>query len=148
MQIEPARLKDIPELCLLLSRLFAQEAEFTPDAMAQRRGLYRIISDPKVGAVLVARQGAQILGMVNLLYTVSTALGESVALLEDMIVHPEQRAAGIGSQLLEAALCVARQQGCKRITLLTDTENAGAQRFYQRHGFHLSSMLPMRRSLL
>lgn len=145
MQIEAATPEDIPALCALLSALFAQEAEFTPDAAAQARGLAMIIGDPRVGSVLVARRDGEVVGMVNLLFTVSTALGERVALLEDMVVAPSVRGAGVGSALLTAAIDFARAQRCPRITLLTDRVNADAQRFYARHGFTASDMLPMRR---
>ena len=85
--------------------------------------------------------------MVGLLYTISTALGARVALLEDMVVAPAWRNAGFGSQLLEAAIAQARQAGCQRITLLTDDINTDAQRFYGRHGFTRSPMVPFRRLL-
>lgn len=85
--------------------------------------------------------------MVNLLYTISTALGERVAILEDMVVSPSARSLGLGSALLEHAIDHARRQGCRRITLLTDAHNLDAQRFYARHGFARSSMLPMRLAL-
>lgn len=82
--------------------------------------------------------------MVNLLFTFSTALGERVALLEDLIVLPNQRGCGIGSQLLEKAIETARLHDCHRITLLTDSTNESAQQFYQKHGFQFSAMIPMR----
>ncbi len=145
--IRPATSADIPDLCILLTLLFTQEAEFVPDHEAQTRGLTRIISDPGIGLILMARQDGQTIGMVNLLFMVSTALGERVALLEDMVVAPAARGAGIGSQLLDVAIQQAQALGCKRITLLTDRVNIKAQRFYQRHGFALSSMMPMRRLL-
>jgi GNAT superfamily N-acetyltransferase len=85
--------------------------------------------------------------MVNLLYTVSTALGDRVALLEDMVVSPNVRGSGVGSRLLEQAIQLARLDGCKRITLLTDRANEPAQRFYQKHGFVSSVMVPLRLSL-
>jgi len=146
--IEPAVLADIPALCELLSQLFEQEAEFTPDQTAQRRGLQMILTDNATGMILVAREGRQIVAMVNLLYTVSTALGTRVALLEDMVVAPSQRNCGLGSRLLDAAVRYARRNGCRRITLLTDSDNLSAQRFYQRQGFSRSSMIPLRLSLM
>lgn len=145
MQIDAARLPDIPALCLLLNQLFAQEAEFSPDLEAQQRGLELIIENPEIGAILVARKEGQVIGMVNLLYTVSTALGARVALLEDMVVAEGNRDGGVGSQLLEAALIHAKLNGCQRITLLTDSDNEGAQRFYRRQGFAISPMVPLRR---
>lgn len=144
MQIEPATFADIPALCQLLDQLFAQEAEFTPDHDAQRLGLQMILADGATGMILVARDGGQIVGMVNLLYTVSTALGARVALLEDMVIAPNSRNCGLGTRLLDAAVRYAKLNGCKRITLLTDADNLGAQRFYQRQGFSLSPMIPLR----
>lgn len=147
MAIRPATPADLPALCVLLDQLFAQEAEFTPDRAAQTRGLAAILADPQVGEILVAVEDGRVRAMVNLLYTISTALGARVALLEDMVVDAGARGAGLGSTLLEAAIAHAERRGCRRITLLTDGDNLAAQRFYRRHGFQGSSMLPMRRAL-
>lgn len=147
MPIRLATPADLPALCALLDQLFAQEAEFTPDRAAQTRGLAAIIADPQVGEILVAVEDGRVRAMVNLLYTISTALGARVALLEDMVVDAGARGAGLGSALLAAAIAHAEQRGCRRITLLTDGDNQAAQRFYRRHGFAPSPMLPMRRVL-
>lgn len=147
MPIRLATPADLPALCALLDQLFAQEAEFTPDRAAQTRGLAAIIADPQVSEILVAVEDGRVRAMVNLLYTISTALGARVALLEDMVVDTEARGAGLGSALLAAAIAHAERRGCRRLTLLTDGDNLAAQRFYQRHGFAPSPMLPMRRAL-
>ncbi|MGZ4977548.1 MAG: GNAT family N-acetyltransferase [Methylobacter sp.] len=144
MEITPANASDIPALCELLNLLFSQEADFKPDYDAQSRGLARIIGNPEIGLIVVARQDDRVVGMVNLLYTISTALGDRVALLEDMVVAPSARGSGVGSQLLEQAIQFAKLNGCKRITLLTDRTNEPAQRFYQKHGFGFSAMVPLR----
>jgi len=147
VDITAATLADLPALCSLLNALFTQEAEFQPDEAAQRRGLTRIITQPDVGLIVVAREGGQVRGMVNLLYTVSTALGERVAWLEDMVVAPTHRGTGLGQQLLQGAIKLARAQGCRRITLLTDGDNVAARRFYEREGFSVSGMVPYRLAL-
>lgn len=144
MEISFATASDIPALCELLALLFSQEADFQPDEEAQRRGLAQILDNPDVGLILVARQKNQIVGMVNLLFTVSTALGQRVALLEDLVIAPTQRGNGIGSQLLKQTIETARLHDCHRITLLTDLANESAQRFYRKHGFSFSAMIPMR----
>lgn len=143
-QIENATLDDIPQLCGLLSILFTQEADFRPDRDKQSTGLRQIISRPDVGTILVFREDNMIAAMVSLLYTISTACGGRVAILEDMIVSPEKRGVGIGTRLLEAAIDKARTSGCSRITLLADSHNTDAIRFYQRQGFSGSAMIPLR----
>jgi len=136
--------EDVALLADLLGVLFAQEAEFTADAGRQARGLASILAQPALGRVCVVRREGRPVGMVVLLFSVSTALGGPVATLEDLVVHPDFRGAGIGTQLLRAAVDVARAHGCLRITLLTDKDNRRAQALYARQGFTASSMMPMR----
>lgn len=143
LHIRAATPADVAGLSELLGVLFSQEREFTPDWVTQRRALLRILGDPALGLILLAASGTRVLAMVNLLFTVSTALGERVALLEDMVVAPDERGAGLGSRLLNEALCAATAAGCKRITLLTDGDNHAAQSFYAKHGFSRSGMVPM-----
>lgn len=145
--ITPATLDDIPQLCALLAILFTQEADFLPDAEKQSAALRQIIARPETGCILVLREEGRILGMINLLFTIGTACGGKVALLEDMIVHPSRRGDGLGGKLLQAAIAHARREGCLRITLLTDRSNDSAIRFYRRHGFGMSEMIPLRLSL-
>ena len=140
----PATPEDIPQLCGLLAILFTGEVEFAPDAEKQAAGLRAILSDPAPGIILTAREGGEIVGMVILLFTVSTFLGGRVALLEDMIVRPRHRGKGHGARLLRAAIDHATTAGCRRITLLTDAANAEAKAFYRRAGFVESSMTPLR----
>ena len=144
LRIEPARAADVPVLCDLLHLLFTQEPDFSPDRAAQARGLHRILERPEAGCILVARQGGMVVGMVNLLFTESTALGARVAVLEDVVVAADQQGQGIGSRLLQGAIDTARAEACRRITLLTASANVAAHRFYRRHGFAGSAMLTMR----
>ena len=144
MKIEIATTSDIPVLCTLLDYLFSQEVEFKPDHETQSRGLEMILNNNNSGNIFIAKKNEKIIGMVILLYTVSTALGERVALLEDMVVSPNERELGIGSMLLDHAVKYATEKGCKRITLLTDKRNIRAQKFYKQHKFNRSSMIPFR----
>lgn len=145
MQIREANVEDIPDLCGLLDYLFVQEEEFKPDSYLQRIGLQKIIEDSDKGIILIViNDDNEIIAMVNLLFTISTALGANVAILEDMVVAPAERNKGYGSKLIQAAFEYAGNKQCKRITLLTDSENKEAQKFYNRHGFVRSAMQAMR----
>ncbi len=147
MKINLATAKDIPAMSALLGILFSQEAEFQPDENAQYRGLVSIINQPELGVIIVARKGGEVLGMVSLLYTISTALGSRVAILEDMVVSPNARGSGVGTKLLQYAIQFARLKGCQRITLLTDADNTSAHSLYQKQGFTPSAMIPFRLAL-
>lgn len=145
--VRPAGLSDVPGLCELLFVLFTREADFEPDRDKQSRALEMIIQQPHIGRIHCAMDGATVVGMISLLFTVSTAEGGRVAWLEDLVVHPSQRGRGIGRQLLNAAIAEARSTGCLRLTLLTDADNKAAQQLYTRAGFMLSQMVPMRMKL-
>tara|TARA_R110002050_G_scaffold9504_2_gene33452 strand:- start:29295 stop:29738 length:444 start_codon:yes stop_codon:yes gene_type:complete len=147
MEFELATPSDVPELCKLLNLLFEQEVEFKPNLEAQSLGLKLIINNPNVGIIIVARNNGELIGMVNILYSVSTALGARVGILEDMVISKSARGGGVGSKLIEFALAYAENQGCKRITLLTDHDNQAAHRFYQNNGFTRSSMIAFRKSI-
>ena len=144
VKLRRASATDVPQLCGLLALLFAQEADFTPDAGRQGRGLRLILENQETGVIFCAVEGETIIGMVSILVTVSTAEGGRVAWLEDMIVHPDMRGHGIGGRLLHEAIRGAREAGCLRITLLTDDTNSAAMRFYARAGFGRSRMVPFR----
>src|SRR5438132_4094096 len=118
--IEPATEADLDELSEMLGGLFAQESDFRPDKEKQLRGLRLIFEQPSRGRVFVLRRDGVIVGMINLLFTISTAEGGVVILLADLLVHKQYQGHGYGSKLLEHAINCARQTNFLRITLLTD----------------------------
>ena len=142
--IEPAISEDLDELSSLLGELFSEESDFRPDKDKQLRGLRLIFEQPNRGRVFVLRRKRSIVGMINLLFTISTAEGGFVILLEDLVVHKEYRGHGYGSMLLDYAIEFARQKNFRRITLLTDRPELRSQSFFRKHGFYESPMLPMR----
>lgn len=144
LRVEPATLDDLPQLVELLGELFREEEDFQPDARKQELGLKLILEAPQRGRIFVLRTDHRILGMINLLFTISTAEGGMVVLMEDVVVHPQHRRQGFGSHLVEYAKDFAQKRGFKRITLLTDRISAKSQAFFAHHGFTMSSMVPMR----
>jgi GNAT superfamily N-acetyltransferase len=145
--ISKAQPSDIGELVDLLTILFEQEEDFAPDPQKQRRALTMLLDSPTVGVVLVCRSEGKPIGMVSLLFTVSTAEGGRVCWIEDLVVRPERRGAGVGSALLDAAIEEAKSRDLLRIALLTDRSNTKARRFYARYGFAESMMMPLRLKL-
>lgn len=142
-----AKTEDIPVLCELLWELFSQEVEFTPNKRSQEKALKKIIEDENIGDIFVAVKENKVIAMVNILYTISTALGEKVAILEDMVVFKEFKNQKIGSNLIEFTLDYFKKNSFKRVTLLTDSDNFNAHNFYKKHEFTESSMIVFRKSL-
>ncbi len=120
------------------------EADFKADSTTQARGLRLILDEPSRGRIFVLRRNQRIIGMINLLFTISTAEGGFVILLEDVIIHKDHREHGFGEELLNYAIDYAKQKNFLRITLLTDRLNDDSQRFFKRHNFVQSGMIPMR----
>src|SRR3954454_1826623 len=142
--IEQATLEDLPQLTDLLHDLFTTEGDFEPNRAKQMRGLRLILEQPNRGRIFVLRHNGQILGMINLLFTISTAEGGFVILLEDVVVHRDYRHQRFGDRLMQYAIDYAKKKDFQRITLLTDRLNEDGQRFFKSHGFFISKMIPMR----
>lgn len=102
--------RDLPELLALLERCGL------PNAGLQQH----------LVTALVARTGERLDGSAAL------ELYGRAALLRSVAVAPEVRGQGLGRQMVEAALDLARQQGVSRIYLLTET----AAGYFERFGFH------------
>ena len=144
VRVEPATIEDLPDLVELVSELMDLQIDFMSNPEAHERGLALILEQPNRGRIFVLRNDDRIFGMVNLLFTISTALGGLVILLEDFVIHPNHRGQGYGTLLLDYVKDFAKQKNFKRITLLTDKMSSESQNFFQKEGFAHSNMVPMR----
>ncbi len=137
--IRPAIHDDLPFLANLLEELFAIEDDFVIDAQKQIRGLQLLLDVPN-STILVAHINDRIVGMVSMQQLISTAMGERVGLIEDMIVHSNFRGQGIGSMLLNSVITLSKQLGYGRLALGVDLRNTSAKSFYTQLGFQSSNM--------
>ena len=145
VRVELATIEDLAELVQLVEELMFQQEDFDSDRTAHERGVALILEQPNRGRIFVLRNDDRIFGMVNLLFTISTAVGGLVILLEDFVIHPNHRGQGYGSMLLDYVDNFARKKNFKRITLLTDKMGAESQNFFKKEGFDYSHMVPMRK---
>ncbi|MBM7865242.1 GNAT family N-acetyltransferase [Heliobacterium gestii] len=145
VSVETATGADIPAMASLLDELFRLEKDFVPDRDKQVRGLAMILAHPDRGRLLVLKEAGIVTGMANLLFSVSTAEGGPVILLEDFIIAGAARGKGYGRYLMEQIFHMAQAEGFLRITVLVDGDNEGAHPFYQRLGYGRSNMICYRR---
>ena len=144
VKIETASIEDLTEIVELLIDLFEMHGDSEADKEAQEQGLRLILEAPNRGRIFVLRNDLRIIGTVNLLFTISTAMGGMVILLEDFIIHPDHRGQGYGKLMVQHVRQFAQDKKFKRITLLTDKLSDASQNFFKTQGFQHSKMIPMR----
>lgn len=109
MKIEAASPQDLPDIQRLLHAV-ALPVEGAGD---------------RLNTTLVAREGSRLVG------TAALELYAEGALLRSVAVEPGQQGSGIGQELTEATLRLAREHRARAVFLLTTT----AERFFPRFGF-------------
>jgi GNAT superfamily N-acetyltransferase len=107
----------------------------TPHDLEPYRAALRDIGDHG-GLVLVADLSGVVIGVCQLIvFRHLQARGALCAEIESVHVHPEHRGTGVGAALLHDAIARARQLGCYRVQLTSNTARTDAHRFYERLGF-------------
>jgi ribosomal protein S18 acetylase RimI-like enzyme len=67
-----------------------------------------------------------------------THIGSWRCLIEGVRIHEAYRGQGIGEQVFEHALKLAKARGCKLVQLTSDKQRPEAIRFYEKLGFKAS----------
>ena len=129
MQIERAAEPD-DELVAALARLVPQLSRTSPAPGPVE--LAALLGQPGT-SLLVAREGAQILGVLTLvLFRIPTGLK---ARIEDVVVDESARGMGVGEALTREALRLAGHASARYVELSSNPTRAAANRLYQRLGF-------------
>ena len=137
--IRRAQGNDIKAMAGLLEELFGIEDDFTIDVEKQIRGLHLLLKTPNA-FLYVANYKNRLIGMISMQRLISTAMGEYVGLIEDLIVSSDFRSRGVGTLLLEAIMAKSIQLGYTRLALGADERNHTAIAFYRTFGFETSNM--------
>jgi ribosomal protein S18 acetylase RimI-like enzyme len=131
--LEPLRLRSLAEIIGLSSRYFKDPG--IPRARSQ--ALYEAwLSNSLSGyadAVVLGKQGDDVLGIHTL------RIGQGVGVVDLIGVEARAQSSGLGSALLLHGLRECAGRGVVKARVVTEGENVGASRFYQRHGFLLCS---------
>ena len=138
--IEKATETDLPEMAKLLSVLFALEKDFDIDYTKQLAGITKLFNHD-TAEMLVARHENSVIGMVTMQRLISSAEGDDIGQIEDLVVREDYRKMGVGSRLINKIRFLAQEKGYKRIQLAADKDNANARNFYARRGFWQSNLI-------
>lgn len=140
IKVENATMEDVTQMAELLAVLFAIEKDFEIDYNKQIEGITKLLQH-NGSTLLVAKDDKKVVGMVTMQELISSAAGDLIGQIEDLVVLPEYRKMGIGSRLINKIRYIALQEhGYKRVQLAADIDNDYALAFYSRRGFKKTNL--------
>jgi GNAT superfamily N-acetyltransferase len=130
--VGPADIED----ALSLLRAQLDEHEIPVSDSELRRSIDELFVRPHLGVVLLARaQPGEALGLAFVNFAWTPEIGGMAGWLDELYVRPEHRGAGLGTRLLQAAIALCREQGCRAVDLQVEPSHSRAADLYARSGF-------------
>lgn len=143
VEIRPAIEEDVARIIELYRDLTITTSEVeagrnpSPD---EYQRVFSEISAMRGHELLVIRLGQEVVGTVVLLIVPNLSHAASPwALLENLIIDGRYRRRGLGRMLMEHAISRARESGCYKIALSSDSSRGEAHDLYRSLGFEASA---------
>jgi GNAT superfamily N-acetyltransferase len=130
----PARPDEATVLFGLLAAQLQEHAIPLPPELLAAAIAGALLDDGRA-LILVGREEGRPVGVAYLSFQWTLERGGSVLWVEELYVLPDRRGRGIGTQLLQAALEVARARRCLAVELEVETSHSRAANLYARAGF-------------
>jgi ribosomal protein S18 acetylase RimI-like enzyme len=131
--VSGATTDDIDVLVALMHEFYA-EADFVLDRYWAAASFERLLSEPELGGVWLARYGGKPAGYVVLTLRYTMEFGGLSAYVDDFFVKPEFRRRGLGGMLLDALLADSRKRKCKSVQVEVAAGNVPALAAYASAG--------------
>tara|TARA_B100000927_G_scaffold88655_1_gene71593 strand:- start:1068 stop:1499 length:432 start_codon:yes stop_codon:yes gene_type:complete len=98
-------------------------------------GIFNDLISNKRGSLLIAEEEGKVLGMVSISFNLALRYNGEYCQLEELVVHKEARGKNVGGLLVEEALKLAKNRGCKEFGLYLLESTKHNQSFYEKYGF-------------
>ena len=136
LPIRTATETDFPEILALFQEFAAFEKRShkmynTLDRMQREKDFFHCL--------VVENDQQQIIGYVSYFFCYFTWSGKGMH-MDDLYVKPAYRGAGIGTQLLERMIELAKQEGCHKLQWQVSKWNHPAIEFYQKMGAEIDDV--------
>lgn len=131
--IRDAEVEEIADLMPLM-RAYSDFYEAEPSDDGLRDFAETMITDPRWGCLLVAREGGRAVGFAALAWKWSSLRGSLIGYLDDLFVDPESRGKGVADALISLCAERALDNGATALVWLTADDNQIAQKVYDRLG--------------
>jgi branched-chain amino acid aminotransferase len=149
-EVREANAAEVGEVAAAIETLLVELGGRRPSRSEMEDEVRAIILDPSAGAMLVARAGEELVGVLGASWCRAVHVPGRYAVIQDLWVAPEWRSRGVGAELVEGLRRLASEQGVRRLEVGLPRESFAAieatERFYAANGFeHLG---PRMRRLL
>lgn len=133
-ELRDARAEDAKLIHALTRQLAATLGDSPPRREAVRDRLVELLSENRA-RVLVAEEGAEVVGVAAIWIKPDLAHGDTVVEVPTLVVDESRRGRGAGRLLMRGVREVAREHGASLVELVATRDNAAARSFYLSLGF-------------
>jgi ribosomal protein S18 acetylase RimI-like enzyme len=134
-QIRQATETDLDDVLALYAQPDMDDGQVMDLASAQQV-FAEFARHPSYRLFVACGDQAQVIGSYALLIMPNLAhRGTPSAVVEDVVVSPQHQGQGIGRQMMSHAVQLAREAGCYKLALSSNTKRASAHAFYESLGF-------------
>lgn len=136
MRIRIAESKDAQQVYLLMNQL--EETILDPDYFMHV--FSRQCRDERYSC-LVAEEEDHIIAICNTVIRHQIHQSFPITEIEEFVVDEKYRGKGIGHQMKRKAMEIAKESGCRKIIVSTNTKRIRAHHFYEKEGMEMTHFL-------
>jgi GNAT superfamily N-acetyltransferase len=149
-RVRAARAEEAAAIAAAIESLLIELGGRRPAPAEMEAEVRAILTDPALGAMLVAEAGGELVGVLGASWCRAVHVPGRYAVVQDLWVDPEWRSRGVGADLIETLAERCREEGVRRLEVGLPREDFAAigqtEAFYRANGFeHLG---PRMRRLL
>lgn len=134
LTIRPALEADLPAVLGLYAQPGMDDGAMLP--LAEAQALFARFARYPDYVLYVAEHDAKVVGTFALLVMDNLGhMGAPSAIVEDVVVDPDQQGLGIGAQMMRFAMAKAAEKGCYKLVLSSNAKRVRAHEFYEKLGF-------------
>lgn len=132
MLIRQATEAELPDLLELLKSMDGEDGIEPGEALET----WEKINKYPYYKVYIVEENKKVIGTCSLIIFDNLGhKGAKVAIAESMIISPEYRGRGVGSQLMQFVMGKAQEENCYKLMLSSNKKRVRAHRFYEQLGF-------------
>jgi GNAT superfamily N-acetyltransferase len=139
VSVRPATHGDLAAVVAAMGELLVELGSTPPGPAAMLATARALLEEPGAGALLVAEEGGEIVGVLAASWQLALHVPGRYALIQDLWVDPARRGHAVGRELLAALFALVRARGVARVEVGLPRESfaglAATEAFYLRNGF-------------